>query len=63
MRDLDERATRAGLSLLQIARRTEIHAWKLYGGYDLTVSERARLDDVLGRADYKHERYRDAAVV
>jgi hypothetical protein len=61
MTTLDERAQKAGLSLLQIARRTGVHAWRLYGAYELTEDELARLDAVLVEAERK--RYRSAAYV
>src|SRR5262245_29022942 len=53
MSNLDDRAEKAGLSLLQIARRTGIHAWRLYGAYELNEDERARLDAVLVEAERK----------
>lgn len=63
MTTLDDRAQKAGLSLLQIARRTGIHAWRLYGGYELKVDEVERLNAVLDEAERKRERYRSAAYV
>lgn len=63
MTTLDDRAQKAGLSLLQIARRTGIHAWRLYGGYELNVDEVERLNAVLAEAERKRERYRSAAYV
>lgn len=63
MTTLDDRAQKAGLSLLQIARRTGIHAWRLYGAYELSDDESAALDAVLVEAERKRERYRSAAYV
>jgi hypothetical protein len=63
MPNLDDRAQKAGLSLLQIARRTGIHAWRLYGGYELTLDEVARLNAVLAEGERKRSRYPDAAYV
>jgi len=63
MTTLDDRAQQARLSLLQIARRTGIHAWRLYGGYELSSDETELLDAVLIEAERKRGRYRDAAYV
>jgi hypothetical protein len=63
MTTLDDRAQKAGLSLLQIARRTGIHAWRLYGAYELSDDELERLNAVLSEAERKRDRFRSAAYV
>lgn len=60
---LDDRVKRAQISFAELSRRSQIHSWKLYGGYSLNESERARVDAVLAEAERRHNRWRDPAYV
>lgn len=62
MPGLDDRAKRAGVSFAELARRSGIHAWRIYGGY-LSKEEQDQVDVVLTEAERKRGQYRSAAYV